>query len=62
MQAGVLDVGVGYPGEHFLALLQHLLGLGIEVGKDLDGDSGIADERRNLLDEFCGIRLPVRQD
>jgi hypothetical protein len=41
----IFDIGVWYPGEHFLALRQHLFRGGVEIGEDFDGHSGVAYER-----------------
>lgn len=49
MCARIFDVSIGYPGEHLLALRQHLLSGRVDVGKHLNRDSRIADERRYLL-------------
>lgn len=50
--AWILNVSVIDPGEHLFAWLKHLLSAGVQVGKDFNGNAGIADERRNLLDNF----------
>lgn len=63
MRAGVFDVGIQYPGKHLLALRQHLLRGCIEIRENFDRDSGIADERRNLLHDvfvFFVLFLPVQ--
>src|SRR5207245_10138593 len=45
----ILDVRIRNPGKHFAALRKHLLACGIEVGKNLNGYAGSANERRNCL-------------
>src|SRR5690349_5489952 len=52
MGTWVLDVGVRNPGKHFFSLRQHLLGSRVQVGKNLNRNTGITDKRRDLLDNL----------
>ena len=52
MRAGVLDVGIWNPGEHFLALGKHLLGCSIEIREHFDGNPSVSHERRNALHDL----------
>ena len=51
-RAWVFNVGVGNPSEHFLALREHLLGFRVHVRKNLNGDSSIADQWRDGLNNL----------
>ena len=52
MGAGVLDVGIRNPGEHFLALGRHLLGCCVEIRKYFDGHPGVSHQRRNAPNDL----------
>jgi len=52
MRAGILDVGIWNPAEHFTTLCQHFFRAGVEICENLDRHTGSSDEGRDSLDNF----------